>query len=174
MRWCLGGLNRTALTLNGLLDLQGTDFEVVDCKVSEEKIKWRVRHREGIYECPRFHVKLNSCHAKRWITLKDTPLRMRQCIWQVERVQILCTCSNSLRVEYMPFRTRHHQINQIQVQQTGGSQYEGNGEPRPSLSFGLQFNEIDDRKSRSCLRDHVIQWFLESNGKVYLGNLYEM
>jgi hypothetical protein len=52
---------------------------------------------------------------------------------------------------------RHYQINQIQVQQTGCSQYHGNGELRSSLDFGLQFNEIDERKSKSSFREHVIQ-----------------
>lgn len=103
--------------LNRLLDLQGTDFEVVDCKVSEEKIVWRVRHRQGIYECPRCHAKLESCHVKRWITLKDTPFGTRQCLWQVERAQVLCTCSNNLRVEYMPFRAGHHHLTQRFVDQ---------------------------------------------------------
>lgn len=105
------------LILNRLLDLQGTDFEVVDCKVLEDKITWRVRHRVGIYECPRCHAQLTSCHAKRWITLKDTPFGMRQCIWQVERAQILCTCSNNLRVEYMPFRAKHHHLTKRFVDQ---------------------------------------------------------
>lgn len=98
--------------LNRLLDLQGTDFEVVDCKIFEEKTIWYIKHREGIYECPSCHSKIKACHAKRWIRLKDSPWAMRECIWMVKRAQILCTCSNRLRVEHMPFRAKFHHLTQ--------------------------------------------------------------
>lgn len=103
--------------LNRLLDLQGTDFEVTDCKVLDDRIVWRVQHREGIYECPACHAKHTSCHARRWITLKDYPFGTKECVWLVERAQLLCTCSNNLRVEYMPFRAKHHHLTQRFVNQ---------------------------------------------------------
>lgn len=62
----------------------------------------------------------------------------------------------------------------IQVQQTGCSQYHGNGELRPSLDFWLQFNEIDERKSKSSFRDHVIRKFIKSNGKILVEKLIKM
>lgn len=42
---------------------------------------------------------------------------MKQCIWQVERAQILCSCSNYLRIEHMPFRAKHHHLTQRFVDQ---------------------------------------------------------
>jgi hypothetical protein len=34
------------IILTRLCDLQGTNFEVVDCKVSDEEIVWRIKHRD--------------------------------------------------------------------------------------------------------------------------------
>lgn len=97
--------------LNRLAGLQGTNFTITDVKVGEEEIIWRVEHQETAeYECDCCGSKLDSFHDSRWIKIKDMPFGNKKCTWHVKRMRILCTCSNSVRVESLPFRSKHHYL----------------------------------------------------------------
>jgi transposase len=96
-----------------LCDLQGTNFEVIDCQVRETEIVWRIAHKEvAEYECPRCGAKLDACHDKKWIKLEDHPFGFRRSIWMVHRARILCSCSMHVRVEKISFRARQHRLTQ--------------------------------------------------------------
>lgn len=96
-----------------LCDLQGTNFEVVDCQVRDKEIIWRIQHKENAeYECPRCGAKLNACHDQKWIKLEDHPFGFRRSIWLVRRARILCSCSMNVRVERIPFRAQQHRLTQ--------------------------------------------------------------
>lgn len=96
-----------------LLDLQGTNFEVVDCQVKDEEIVWRAQHREAAeYVCSRCDGKVETCHDTKWITLWDVPFGKRRSKWLIKRARILCPCSMSVRVEKLSFRSQHHQLTQ--------------------------------------------------------------
>ena len=60
--------------LSRICDLQGTNFEVVDCQVKEEEIVWRIQHKEQAqYICPRCSAVNDTCHDNKWIKLRDVP-----------------------------------------------------------------------------------------------------
>lgn len=96
-----------------LCDLQGTNFEIVDCQVRDSEIVWRIAHKENAeYECPRCGAKLSACHDKKWIKLEDQPYGFRRCVWMVHRARILCSCSMNVRVEKLSFRAQQHRLTQ--------------------------------------------------------------
>ncbi len=99
--------------LNRLCDLQGTNFEVVDCQVKEEEIVWRIQHKtDARYICPRCGANNSTCHDTKWITLCDVPFGKKNCKWLVKRARILCSCSMNVVVEKLSFRSHHHQLTQ--------------------------------------------------------------
>ena len=101
------------IILNRLCDLQGTNFEVVDCQVKELEVVWRIEHKEeAIYICSRCGASHTSCHDKKWITLWDFPFGNKRCKWLVKRARILCHCSLNVRVEKLSFRSAHHNLTQ--------------------------------------------------------------
>lgn len=96
-----------------LLDLQGTNFEVIDCQVRDDEIVWRVEHREDAqYICSSCGAAIDACHDRGWITLYDVPFGKRRSKWFVKRARILCHCSMNVRIEKLSFRSRHHQLTQ--------------------------------------------------------------
>jgi len=99
--------------LDRLAGLQGTNFTITDVKVGDKEIVWRVEHREEPeYKCSCCGSKVNSFHDSRWITIKDYHFGNKPCVWKVKRMRILCTCSNNVRVESLPFRSKHHFLTQ--------------------------------------------------------------
>lgn len=101
------------IILNRLCDLQGTNFEVTDVKVTEGQILWQIEHCElATFICPRCKAELDHSHDSRWITIQDVPFGRKRCIWRVKRHRVLCTCSLNVTVEYMPFRSKHHFLTQ--------------------------------------------------------------
>ena len=99
------------LILNRLCDLQETNFEVTDVQVKDDEIIWRIKHKEEVFFiCPKCDEKVFSVHDKKWITLEDVPFGNKTSKWLVERVRILCTCSNNVRVEKLSFRSGHHEL----------------------------------------------------------------
>jgi len=101
------------IILNRLCDLQGTNFEVTEVKVTEHQILWQIEHRDiAVFVCPRCKTELDHSHDSRWITIQDVPFGRKRCIWRVKRHRILCTCSLNVCVEYMPFRSKHHFLTQ--------------------------------------------------------------
>lgn len=101
------------IILNRLCDLQGTNFEVVDCQVKEKEVVWRIQHKEdAIYICSRCGIHQTSCHDTKWITLWDFPFGNKRCKWLVKRARILCTCTLNVTVEKLTFRSRHHNLTQ--------------------------------------------------------------
>jgi transposase len=101
------------IILNRLCDLQGTNFEVVDCQVKDEEIVWKIQHREDAkYICTRCNRVNTTCHDTKWITLWDVPFGRKSCKWLVKRARILCPCSLHVTVEKMSFRSKHHKLTQ--------------------------------------------------------------
>lgn len=101
------------IILTRLCELQGTNFEVIDCQVRDEEIVWRIAHREqSVYVCSRCGAEHTSCHDSRWITLWDVPFGKKRCKWLIQRARILCHCSMNVRVERLSFRSRHHHLTQ--------------------------------------------------------------
>lgn len=101
------------IILNRLCDLQGTNFEVTDVKVTEQQILWQVEHKENaVFICPRCRAELTGSHDNRWITVQDVPFGRKRCVWRIKRHRILCVCSLNVRVEYLPFRSKHHFLTQ--------------------------------------------------------------
>lgn len=99
------------IILTRLCDLQGTNFEVVDCQVREDEITWRIEHRaNAIYTCKRCGTEHTSCHDKKVITLRDVPFGKKTCKWVVKFARILCSCSLQVRNEKVAFRTTHHKL----------------------------------------------------------------
>lgn len=99
--------------LNRLCGLENSNFEVTDCKVKENEIIWQIEHKgEAFYVCSRCEEKLTSRHSLDWIKLLDVPFGKKRCKWLVKRARILCTCTNHVRVEKMPFRSSHHFLTQ--------------------------------------------------------------
>lgn len=99
--------------LNRLCDLQGTNFEVVDCQVRDEEIVWRIQHKaNAIYICKRCGADNTSCHDTKWITLYDIPFGKKTCKWLIKRARILCPCSMYVTIEKLPFRSEHHFLTQ--------------------------------------------------------------
>jgi len=99
--------------LDRLAGLQGTNFTITDVKVKDDEIVWQVEHREGAeYECGSCGNKVDSYHDSRWVRIKDYPFGNKPCVWHVKRMRILCTCTNNVRVEALPFRSRHHFLTQ--------------------------------------------------------------
>ena len=102
--------------LNRLCDLQKTNFEVVDVKVKAEEIVWRIEHKDlAEYECPYCKAKVSTAHDFKWIRLTDLPLGPKKQVWEIKRARILCTCSNNVVVESLPFRSEHHRLTQRAV-----------------------------------------------------------
>jgi transposase len=94
-----------------LCDLQGTNFEVIDCQVRDNETVWWIEHKAAAeYECPRCGAKLSSCHDKKWITLEDHPFGFKRCKWMVHRARVLCSCSINVRVEKLSFRAKQHRL----------------------------------------------------------------
>ncbi|MGZ3745626.1 MAG: ISL3 family transposase [Pseudobdellovibrionaceae bacterium] len=99
--------------LNRLCDLQGTNFEVVDCQVKDEEVIWWIQHKEdAFFICPRCEAKNMACHDTKWITLRDVPFGKKSCKWMVKRARILCSCSMNVTVEKLSFRSSHHKLTQ--------------------------------------------------------------
>ena len=106
-------MTQADIILNRLCDLQGTNFQVTDVKVTEHQILWQVEHKESaVFNCPRCQAELTSSHDNRWITIQDVPFGRKKCVWRVKRHRVLCTCSLNVYVEFMPFRSRHHFLTQ--------------------------------------------------------------
>lgn len=99
--------------LDRLAGLQGTNFTITDVKVKEDEIIWRVEHKtDAEYECKYCGRKCDTFHDSRWITIKDYHFGNKPCVWKVKRMRILCTCSNKVSVEALPFRSSHHYLTQ--------------------------------------------------------------
>lgn len=99
--------------INRLLDLQGTNFQVFDMEVKDEKITYTIKHRSPIqYCCKHCGHSQDSYHDKKWITIEDLPLGNRKVIWKVERMRILCHCQMGYRVELLPFKSQKHFLTQ--------------------------------------------------------------
>lgn len=99
--------------LSRLCDLQGTNFEVVDCQVKEEEIIWNIQHKsDAFYICKRCGTHNTSCHDTKWITLYDVPFGKKTCKWLVKRARILCACSMYVTIEKLSFRSEHHFLTQ--------------------------------------------------------------
>jgi transposase len=99
--------------LTRLCELQGTNFEVTDCKVKDDEIIWRIEHKqEAVYICSRCGAENTSCHDRKWITLYDVPFGKKRCKWLVRRARILCCCSMNVYVEKLSFRSQHHFLTQ--------------------------------------------------------------
>ncbi len=99
--------------LSRLCDLQGTNFEIVDCQVKAEEVIWKIQHKEdAVYICARCGAQNRSCHDTKWITLWDYPFGNRRCKWLVKRARILCTCTLNVTVEKLTFRSKHHHLTQ--------------------------------------------------------------
>ena len=97
--------------LNRLCNLEGTNFEVRDVKVHEDKVVWYIEHKDKPeYICPRCHKVHDAAFEKRWIKLLDAPHGFQKHIWYVKRARILCTCSLSPVVEHISFRSKHHNM----------------------------------------------------------------
>jgi len=106
-------MTQADIIINRLCDLQGTNFEVTDVKVTEERIVWQVEHKSNaVFICPRCKAKLTHSHDNRWITIRDVPFGRKKCEWRVKRHRVLCTCSLNVIVEHMPFRSKHHFLTQ--------------------------------------------------------------
>jgi transposase len=102
--------------INRLLDLQATNFEVVDMDVKDHKITYTIKHKEAVqYVCKHCGHAHDSYHDKQWITLYDLPLGNRKVVWRVERMRILCHCQLNYRVEYLPFKSDKHYLTQRYV-----------------------------------------------------------
>ena len=102
-------MTQADIILNRLCELQGTNFEVTDVKVTEHQILWQVEHKESAkFICPRCRAELTGSHDNRWITIQDVPFGRKKCLWRVKRHRLLCTCSLNVCVESMPFRSKHH------------------------------------------------------------------
>jgi transposase len=99
--------------LGRLCDLQGTNFEVTDCQVKENEVVWRIEHKKpAVYICSRCGASLSACHDSEWITLRDYPFGCKRSKWLVKRARVLCSCSMSVRVETLKFRSSHHHLTQ--------------------------------------------------------------
>lgn len=97
--------------LSRLCDLQGTNFEVVDCKVSENEIIWRIQHKEkAVYICKSCGLEHTTCHDTKTITLRDVPFGKKTCKWIVKFARILCNCRLQVRNEKLSFRATHHKL----------------------------------------------------------------
>jgi transposase len=101
------------IILTRLCDLQGTNFEVVDCKVSEDEIVWRIEHKaNAVYLCKSCGLEHTTCHDTKSITLRDVPFGKKTCKWVVKFARILCTCRLQVRNEKLAFRAGHHKLTQ--------------------------------------------------------------
>ena len=70
--------------LRNLCAIQGTNFEVTDCKVKENEIVWRIEHQaKAVYICSSCGKENTSCHDSKWITLRDQPFGLKPCKWLV-------------------------------------------------------------------------------------------
>jgi len=99
--------------LNRLCSLEGTNFEVTDVKVLEDRITWQIEHKkDAFYVCSRCGEKVVGCHSKDWIKLKDIPVGNKKSIWLIKRARILCPCSMTVRKERLDFRSSHHFLSQ--------------------------------------------------------------
>ena len=106
--------------INRLLDLQGTNFCVVDMDVKEEKITYTIRHKEPAqYRCKHCGHNHDSYHDKEWIHIEDFPMGQRKVIWKVERMRILCHCQMGYRIESLPFKSKKHFLTQRFVDYVG-------------------------------------------------------
>lgn len=102
--------------INRLLDLQGTNFQVFDMDVKEDKITYTIKHKlPAEYICKHCGHSHNSYHDKKWIHLQDLPLGNRKVIWKVERMRVLCHCQMGYRVELMSFKNQKHFLTQRYV-----------------------------------------------------------
>jgi transposase len=106
-------VTQEGVILNRLCELQSTNFEVTDVKVTQDKIVWQIEHKEDVcFECPVCASKHTTYFDCQWIELIDVPIGNRKSIWRIKRMRILCTCWNMPRVEKMRFRSRHHRLTQ--------------------------------------------------------------
>ena len=101
------------IILTRLCDLQGTNFEVVDCKVTDNEIVWRIQHKaDAVYICKSCGLEHKTCHDTKTITLRDVPFGKKTCKWIVKFARILCTCKLQVRNEKLSFRAGHHKLTQ--------------------------------------------------------------
>ena len=99
--------------INRLLDLQGTNFQVFDMDVKEDKITYTIKHKDPAqYICKHCGHIHNSYHDKEWIHVYDLPLGNRKVVWKVERMRVLCHCQMGYRVEQMSFKNQKHFLTQ--------------------------------------------------------------
>lgn len=102
--------------INRLLDLQGTNFEVFDMDVKDDKITYTIKHKEPAqYNCKHCGHSHDSYHDKEWIYLQDLPLGNRKVVWKVERMRILCHCQMGYRIEQILFKSQKHFLTQRYV-----------------------------------------------------------
>ncbi len=101
------------IILTRLLDLQDTNFEVVDCKVSDQEVVWQIQHREGaVYICKSCGLEHTTCHDTKTVTLRGVPFGKKACKWVIKFARILCTCKLRVRNEKLVFRASHHKLTQ--------------------------------------------------------------
>lgn len=101
------------LCINQLLELQHSNFEIVDIQVYEDEILWQIEHKkDAVYVCSSCGEKHSSAHALDWITLQDVPLGNKKAFWKIKRARILCTCSLNPQVEELKFRSPGHRLTQ--------------------------------------------------------------
>lgn len=102
--------------INRLLDLQGTNFQVFDMDVKDDKITYTIKHRlPAQYLCKHCGHSHDSYHDKKWIHLQDLPLGNRKVVWKVERMRVLCHCQMGYRVEDLSFKSQKHFLTQRYV-----------------------------------------------------------
>ena len=96
-----------------LCGLEGSDFEVRDVKVFEDRVVWQIEHQvPARYICSACGKAHSSAHELKWIKIEDVPLGNKRQIWQVKRARVLCDCSLRPRLEKMDFRSKHHRLTQ--------------------------------------------------------------
>ena len=102
--------------INRLLDLQGTNFQVYDMDVKDDKITYTIKHKETAeYICKHCDHYHDSYHDKELIRIFDLPLGNRKVVWEIERMRILCHCQMGYRAEKIPFKSQKHFLTQRYV-----------------------------------------------------------
>jgi transposase len=99
--------------LNKFVGIENTNFEVVDVKHLDFEIVWKIRHKEqAIHICPNCLKETPLVHSKSVVKLFDVPLGMKRQLLEIEIVKVLCTCTLSIRNEYLPFKAEGHRLTQ--------------------------------------------------------------
>lgn len=107
-------MTQEGIILNRLCELQLTNFEVTDVKVTEDEIIWQIEHKpeNKCFECPCCGAKHTTYFDSSWVELIDVPVGSKRSIWKIKRMRILCTCWNMPRVERLDFRSKYHRLTQ--------------------------------------------------------------